>query len=290
MKNARLKFFANPITLDRSARANRHIGIDLNRFFIEFSELNTIPKETAEAMASLVLHFFTYLPRPLTARLAALLRPGLFIALGIACTGSHAADDSERYIRDWIAVPLLSTAAPESKTVHAGLVSGTQVKVLETSDSKEYTRVRTREGVVGWLATRYLSDEPSARAQLDQAKTELEELRALKSRLNDLPPDLRTASQQLIDLRAENTRIQQELADSRRTPSEAAALGAENTRLQASNDELQQQLQGRDTELQILRADTSQRQFRDGGLAVAVGMVLIVIGRRLWPKKRSEWS
>jgi SH3 domain protein len=281
VKNAGLKFFANPITLDRSARANRDIWIDLNGFFIEFSELNTIPKESAEAMARLFFPFFTQFRRPL--------RRAALIALGTWCAGGHAAD-TDRYIRDWISVPLLASAAPESRTMHPGLVSGTPVTVLETNDSSGYTRVRTREGVIGWLSTRYLSEEPSARSQLEQANAELQELRALKARLADLPPDLRSASQQLIDTRAENARLQQEVADSRRTPSEAATLAGENTRLQASNNDLQQQLQARDTELQLLRTDTSRRQFRDGGLAVAAGMLLIVIGRRLWPKKRSEWS
>jgi SH3 domain protein len=221
--------------------------------------------------------------------LSGIFRPGLFIVLAAACAAGHAAE-GDRYIRDWIAVPLVASAAPESKTVHAGLTSGTPVKVLETNDATGYTRVRTHEGVVGWLATRYLSDEPSARAQLDQVNAELQELRTLKTRMAELPADLRTASQQLIDTRTENARLQQELADSRKTPSEAAALAAENTRLQASNTDLEQQLRTRDTELQVLRGDTSQRQFRDGGLAVAAGMLLIVIGRRLWPKKRSEWS
>lgn len=281
MKNAGLKFFANPITLDRSACVNRDIWVDLNGFFIEFSKLNTIPKESAEAMARVFFPFFTQFSRPL--------RRAALIALSTWCAASHAADN-DRYIRDWISVPLLASPAPESKTMHAGLVSGTPVTVLETNDSSGYTRVRTREGVIGWLSTRYLSEEPSARSQLEQTNAELQELRALKTRLADLPPDLRSASQQLIDTRAENARLQQELADSRRTPSEAAALAGENTRLQASNNDLQQQLQTRDTELQLLRTDTSRRQFRDGGLAVATGMLLIVIGRRLWPKKRSEWS
>jgi SH3 domain protein len=268
----------------------------LNGFFIEFSELNTIPKESAEAMARLFLRFFTHpshsFPRRLAAvaaGLGAALRGAAIVAAGATCGIAHGAD-TDRYIRDWIAVPLVASAAPDSKTVHAGLVSGTAVTLLETNDSSGYSRVRTRDGLVGWLATRYLSNEPSARSQLDQANTELQELRTLKTRLNDLPADLRTASQQLIDLRAENARLQQELADSRRTPSEAAALGAENTRLQAASNDLQQQLRNRDAELQLLRTDTSRSQFRDGGLAVAAGMLLIVIGRRLWPKKRSEWS
>lgn len=249
----------------------------MKRFFSHFSPLRSPLRSTRSRRA------------PPGLRRATLLRCGLSVALGAAAAGAVAAD-TDRYIRDWIAVPLLANSAPDSKTVHAGLTSGTAVTVLETNEATGYSRVRTREGAVGWLATRYLSDEPSARFQLEQANAELQELRALKTQLAALPTDLRTASQQLIDARTENSRLQQELADSRRTPSEAAEISAENNRLRSTNEDLQQQLSNRDIELQTLRGDTSQRQFRDGGLAVVAGMLLIAIVRRLWPKKRSEWS
>lgn len=212
----------------------------------------------------------------------------LLIALG--CTSGASQADETRYIRDWIAVPLLASGNADSKTIHNGLVSGTAVTLLETNESSGYSRVRIREGSIGWLATRYLTDEPIARVQLDKATAELEELRKLKTQLTDLPADMRAATQQLIDARTENSRLQQELSDSQKTPTEAAQISAENTRLLASNTELQQQVSKLESEMQQVRTSEARRQFRDGALAVIAGMLVVLAVRRLWPKKRSEWS
>lgn len=301
MKIVRLKFFANPITLDRAGAAARNISIDLSGFLIKLSKLTTIFKESAEPMER---HFQSclYFPhrcsrtsgsnapaaRPDRPPALRRLSTGLLLALATACGSSHA--DDTRYIRDWIAVPLLAGGTADSKTIHNGLVSGTAVTLLETNESSGYSRVRIREGLEGWLATRYLTDEPIARVQLDKANAELEELRKLKAQLTELPADMRAATQQLIDARSENTRLQHELSDSRRTPSEAAEISAENTRLQARNAELQQQQLALETEIRLLRSDQEHTQFRDGALAVIGGMLLVLVVRRLWPKKRSEWS
>jgi SH3 domain protein len=213
----------------------------------------------------------------------------VFFSILLASVGSRA-DEPIRYVRDWMAVPLHATADPNSKTVHNGLVSGTQVTVLEGDAGSEFSRVRTSQGTIGWIATRYLTPEPVARLQLEKANAELEELRKLKSQLAALPPDMRATTQQVLDLRGENARLQAELNDSRKTPSEAAQLSAENTRLKADNAALEQRLAGLNAEIKSLHATSERTQFRDGALAVVVGMLVAVGARRLWPKKKSEWS
>lgn len=294
-ENQPFEFFANPVTLDRPVHANRKITIDLNGFFIEFSKLTTIPKESAEAMThpfALLEKFVAPFVAIVHARIAPRSRVALLILLG-AAGAVHAADnaaDKVRYVRDWIAVPLLASAAPDARTLHNGLVSGTQLTLLESNDSTGLSHVRTRDGLEGWVGTRYLSAEPIARVQLEQANAELENLRKLKAQLDALPPDIRTATQQLTDLRSDNTRLQQELSDAQKTPSEAAEISADNTRLKAANADLQQQLQARDVELGLLRNSDRFQQFREGALAVIAGALLVAIVRRLWPKKRSEWS
>lgn len=196
----------------------------------------------------------------------------------------------ERYVRDWIAVPLLASPAQDSRPLQNGLVTGTALTLLEPQESNGFSHVRTRNGSEGWIGTRYLTAEPIARVQLDKANAELEELRKLKTQLADLPADVRTAAQQLIEVRAQNAELRKALDDAQKTPSEAAALSADNTRLKGENDSLRQQLADRDTEIRLLRDDSGQKQFRAGALAVVAGMLVVLAVRRLWPKKRSEWS
>lgn len=227
--------------------------------------------------------------RPTPNRRRFVARAAALVALGAAATAAVAQDDV-RYVRDWIAVPLLANATPDSKTLHNGLVSGTPLTLLEAAETNGYSHVRTRDGIQGWIGTRYLSAEPIARVQLEKANAELEDLRKLKAQMAELPPDVRTAAQQLIEARTENTRLQQALSDAQKTPSEAAEISAENTRLKAASADLQQQLQARDAELALLRNQDRFQHFREGALAVVGGMLLVLIVRRLWPKKRSEWS
>lgn len=213
----------------------------------------------------------------------------VFIGLVVASLNGRA-DDSTWYVRDWMAVPLHATVAPDSKTVHNGLVSGSAVTVLESDDSHTYSRVRSADGTVGWIATRYLTAEPVARAQLEKANAELEQLRKLKAQLTNLPADMRSATQQLIDLRSDNARLQAELEAYHKTPSEAAQLNSENAQLKTDNAALEQQLATLNTELQLRRSSGDRAQFREGALAVIGGVLLALCVRRLWPKKKSEWS
>ena len=60
----------------------------------------------------------------------------------------------------------LRTGPSTSNAIERMLSSGTQLEVLERDDESGYSRVRTRAGTEGWVLTRYLMSEPSAREQL----------------------------------------------------------------------------------------------------------------------------
>ena len=70
----------------------------------------------------------------------------------------------------------------------------------------------------------------------------------------------------------------------------AAEIIEDNEHLKTLSAEQQQQLAAVNTELQLLQTGSEHAQFRDGALAVIAGMLLALGIRRLWPKKRSEWT
>ena len=71
------------------------------------------------------------------------------------------------YIRDTLYVPLRGGQSTEHRILHRGLRSGTELERLETSEDTGYTRVRTPDGLEGWLQTQYLVEEPIASTRLE---------------------------------------------------------------------------------------------------------------------------
>ncbi|MBT3625257.1 MAG: peptide-binding protein, partial [Gammaproteobacteria bacterium] len=57
----------------------------------------------------------------------------------------------EVYIRDMIYVPLRGGESTKHKIIHRGIRSGTPLERLQTNEQTGYTRVRTADGLEGWL-------------------------------------------------------------------------------------------------------------------------------------------
>lgn len=205
-------------------------------------------------------------------------------AVLLTCLASTCvAADEVRYIRDWISIPLRETQAPDSTVVHRGLVSGNSVTLLENDEKSGLARVRSADGVEGWLANRYLTAEPPARVQLDKANGEIAELRKLNEQLkSQQSPDAR----QLEELRAENTRLSTELETLKHAPSHAEQLEA----LRQRNAALGEQFQQLGASLEQAQHSRDTEMFRNGALAVLAGALLSLLASRLWPKKKSEWA
>lgn len=203
-------------------------------------------------------------------------------------------DETIRYVRDWISIPLHASATADSKVVHPGVISGTALTLLKSDDNSGFARVRTGDGVEGWIASRYLIGEPTAKLQLEKASADLADLRSqneqLRSEHANLPADQRAAGQQLAQLKDDNARLQSELETFQQAPDNAAQLAQENIELKKSETALQQQLDQSNTELAKLRLGQNFALFREGAIAVLAGALLAVLIPRLWPKKRSEWA
>ena len=192
-----------------------------------------------------------------------------------------------------MSVPLHESASADSRTVHPGLTSGTALSLLQSEDKNGFSRVRTGEGVEGWIATRYLMTDPTARMQLDRANTELAELRKLTATLQaqqaNIPQDQRQAAQQLTQLKIDNQQLQNELRTLQQAPDSATQLAQENIDLKKDNEALHAQVETNNTEMAELRRNKNYTLFREGGIAVIAGALLTLLIANLWPKKKSDW-
>lgn len=222
-----------------------------------------------------------------------LLRTALCCCL-LPFTTTLLAEEQVRYVRDWITLPLRQTQSVESAIMHPGVSSGTVLTIVKEDSGSGFTRVRTNEGVEGWIASRHLIAEPTARMRLDKINTELEELRKTNARLeqeqSNVPADQRLAAQQLTQLRSDNARLQQELQTLQQAPDNAIQLAQENIELKKNNTDLQAQVVTVNKAIAELQRVQNYALFREGALAVIAGAILTVLIPRLKPKKRSEWA
>ncbi len=206
--------------------------------------------------------------------------------------GEQNAEKQTRYVRDSITLPLRQTQSVESAIVHPGVSSGTLLTIVR--ESSGFTRVRTKEGVEGWIASRHLIAEPTARMQLDQLNAELGNLRKANARLEqeqaNVPTDQRLAAQQLTQLRSDNSRLQEELQTLQQAPDNAIQLAQENIELKKSNNTMQSQIVEANKTITELQRAQNYTLFREGAIAVIAGAILTVLIPRLKPRKRSEWA
>jgi SH3 domain protein len=217
--------------------------------------------------------------------------------MGAAVLGSSSAHSEEkvRYLRDWISIPLRETTNPDSTIIHKGVVSGAALAVLESDEKAGATRVRTDDGVEGWLPTRYLTTEPGARSQLDKAQLEIERLGKLNEQLRLGAPSVaalqESSAKQMADAQVQNNKLNDEVATLKRSIGDNSKLVQDHADLGKHAAELQEQVVKLNTEIVELRAGQRQSYFRDGALSVGAGALLTLLAAHFWPrKKRSDWA
>ncbi len=215
----------------------------------------------------------------------------LLLVLSVSATAATA--QQVRYVEDFVKVPLRTGKSLENKILRM-LPSGTRLELLEVSEEDGYSRVRTERGVEGWILSRYLMEQPSARDRLATAKEELaaekEAAERLKREISTLRAHEAEIERSNRELQENNSQLSQELASIRRTASRALAIEEENARFR---EEVAQRKEERDTLLQqnTVLKDQSRRDWFVAGAGVVLGGLLLglIIPRIPW-RRRKRWD
>lgn len=206
----------------------------------------------------------------------------------------YAYSDETRYIRDTLFVPLRSGQSYKYRIIHKGLVSGTALTLLEQSDDESYSKVRTEQGIEGWLETQYLSEEPSARSRVNSLALKNEKMTsentALKQKINTLTEVNNEQKNALKALDQQYQILNKELTDIKAISANALTLNDNNTELLQQNQVLQNQADILTTDNQRLKDQLDNDNFLNGAFAVLIGVFITLLVPRLWPSKSSEWA
>lgn len=218
----------------------------------------------------------------------------ILLLLALATSASAVAD--RVFIRDTLYVPLRGGQSSEHRILHRGLRSGTELERLEVNDESGYTRVRTDDGLEGWLQTQYLVDEPIASTQLDTMKNQLEALEAehqqtlLRLRESrELNENLNSSQENLT---VEKDELTIELEKITRLSSNVIAIDAENKQLNEDRETLLEEIARLNQENAALSDDSAQDWFLRGAGTVLLGLLFGVwLGRRIYQRRNnSGWA
>ena len=188
----------------------------------------------------------------------------------------------------------LRTGPSTGNAIEIMINSGTELEALERDADTGYTRVQTRGGTEGWVLTRYLMVEPSAREQLQTLTGQLTDASSRGSSLNNQLAAIRsehdTAERRIEELERDKTELQQELADIRRTAANALAVNDENTKLRDRLMDSDIRVDTLEQESRDLSDQSSRYWFMSGGLVLVIGMVLGLWLPRIQWQRRARYD
>ncbi|GKS68028.1 SH3 domain protein [Nitrosomonas sp. PY1] len=215
----------------------------------------------------------------------------LFFLLGFLFTTSISAET--RYVSDQLEVTL-RRGPTLSHAILRMLKSGTPVEVLEVDKESGHTRVKTNNGQEGWILTRYLSAEPTARVQLEQLLKSMNQKEdanvSVIEQLKTIRNEHENAKQLISQLESENKKLTEQL-------SSLKAASANVLNIEADNKKLRDKLADAEERLNILQNESSEieaRKNRDwfitGALVLFGGLILGLILPRFARKRSSRYS
>jgi SH3 domain protein len=215
----------------------------------------------------------------------------LAILLSLGAFGVAAAET--KYVTDSFKITMRRGASTGHKIVRM-LPSGTPVQVLGTDPDSGYARV-VALGEEGFVLTRQLMDEPSAREQLSDVRDRLQALQETPDKLRSQLATLQTEHQALqkehAQLESVKQQLEQDLESIRRTASDAVRISNERNELRKTVAALTREREDLKQENRDLSNQTAQHWFLIGAGVVIVGIILgLILPHLRFQRRKSSWG
>ncbi|MDX1403619.1 MAG: TIGR04211 family SH3 domain-containing protein [Woeseiaceae bacterium] len=189
---------------------------------------------------------------------------------------------------------MLRTGPSTNNAIERMLRSGTQLEVIEEDPDSGYSRVTTRDGLEGWVLSRYLMPEPAARQQLatltQQLTNATEQGSSMSSQLAGIRNEHEAAKARIAQLEQDNAALQEEIENIRRTAANVLAIDKQNM-------DLRQQLTDAEIKVSILEQEndqlssrTTRNWFITGALVLFCGILLGLLLPRMSWSRRSRYD
>ena len=188
----------------------------------------------------------------------------------------------------------LRSGPSTSNAIQLMVGSGMQLEVLERDPDSGYSRVSTLAGTEGWVLTRYLMNERSAREQLESLSSELTNANSrgtsMGSQLTAIKSEYDAANNSIATLEREKAAVENELAEIRRTAANVLGINEQNQSLMDQLATAQIRADTLEQENRQLSSQTTRYWFMSGGLLLLVGIILGIWLPRIRWQRRSGYD
>lgn len=188
----------------------------------------------------------------------------------------------------------LRSGPSTSNAIQLMVASGIELDVLERDADSGYARVRTPGGTEGWVLTRYLMDEPSAREQLRKLTNQLTNAHSrgtsLDSQLAAIKGEYESSQRRIATLEREKAAVEQELAEIKRTAANVLAIHEQNQSLLNQLSNAQIRAATLDQENRQMSSQSTRYWFMAGALVLLVGMMMGIWLPRIRWQRRSGYD
>lgn len=216
-------------------------------------------------------------------------RIGWLAGIVILILVSTVANAATQYVSDELSINMRRGPGTNYRIIKL-LDAGDKVQTL--SESNGWTQIRSANGDTGYVLTRFLSESPAARTQIQQYKQEAEKLRADNADLKDELSQALNGSKELgklkRDLVSENKSLKSQLQHIKETSADAIRISNEN-------EKFREQLMSMRSEVERLRHENEALQSRREGMkigalimigGIVVGLLLPLFRRR----RKGSWD
>ena len=213
--------------------------------------------------------------------------------VAILCLYAAQAFAAPAWVSDEFEITLRSGPST-SNAISLMVDSGTRLEVLERDADSGYSRVRTPGGTEGWVLTRYLMREPSAREQLETLTSRLTNANtrgtSLDSQLNAVQDEYESATRQIAALERDKAAVEKELAEIKRTAANVLSINEQNRILMDDVATAQIKADTLEQENRQLSGQTTRYWFMSGALVLLVGIILGIWLPRIRWQRRSRYD
>ena len=216
--------------------------------------------------------------------------PLSLLLLAAVSTGAAA---EQKYVTDNFEVTLRSGTSTANSIVSL-LKSGEPVTLLESDPETQYSLVETEDGKQGYVLSRFLVDEPAARARLAELQqTHAQQGETVTNQAGEIDQLREALEREQSDTEALKTALrasEQELSQVREAAQNALNILEQNERLQTVVEQLREEK----SELSATNAELSDSTrmdwfIRGAGVSLIAFVIGILVTRIRW-RKQDSWG